>query len=292
VVAKVSGILKKRKVENFLFKNNVLMVTCKKENRLFIMGFGVGMMKAVQKSAGSQQKASEIESTRELQDFDDYESPEGSPAQLVDTLEAFDDYEPDQTPRETYSTSNLHTSSLLMNKHSIGKSLLKESSHPKQGLSSYPKGGLTGQNQYAQGSNMKSPPDLLSYIPNQTNTGMIPYRRVENRLSSRFKENDPGNDTYRFKKFAKSESQNLRGGVKGKQKLISLLEVGNMGSVNGLFFEYNPQGETKEGKMIIYGSQGMAASKIQNGILADPQTFENFFVHRRALSSKLLVYFL
>lgn len=45
VVSKVSGVLKERNIHNFAFKNNILMVTCRGENRLFILGFGVGIMK-------------------------------------------------------------------------------------------------------------------------------------------------------------------------------------------------------------------------------------------------------
>ena len=44
VVSKVTGILKDRKINNFVFRGNLMFVTCKDEDRLFLIGFGVGIM--------------------------------------------------------------------------------------------------------------------------------------------------------------------------------------------------------------------------------------------------------
>ena len=47
VVSKVTGPLKNRSVHDFHYKNNILFSTCKQENRVFVVGFGVTIMTQV-----------------------------------------------------------------------------------------------------------------------------------------------------------------------------------------------------------------------------------------------------
>ena len=76
MVSRVTGILKGREIHNFVFRNNLLMITCHGENRLFMLGFGVQIMNQLRLLIRSSvERSSEVKSApiKTLDDFEDLE---------------------------------------------------------------------------------------------------------------------------------------------------------------------------------------------------------------------------
>lgn len=84
----------------------------------------------------------------------------------------------------------------------------------------------------------------MKYAPKAKNISAMTaysYHKLENKLSSRFKSNDPGNDTYRFKhNQAKPSSSNKMLSNNSDQNLIAQITIKKMTKINGVYFELDP----------------------------------------------------